>query len=57
MDKKNTFIGGLLIVAAFASLYLGQKFAPPPPPAPARPAVVAPADPTADTALLPAAAP
>jgi YidC/Oxa1 family membrane protein insertase len=34
MDKKNTVIGVLLLVAAFATLYLGQRFAPPPPPAP-----------------------
>ena len=31
MDKKNTTIGVLLLVAAFASLYLSQKYAPPPP--------------------------
>ena len=54
MDKKNAFIGGLLIVAAFASLYLGQKFAPPAPvPTPAS-AVVSPADTSA--ARTPAAA-
>jgi YidC/Oxa1 family membrane protein insertase len=34
MDKKNTYIGALLLLAAFASLYLGQRFAPPPPRAP-----------------------
>jgi YidC/Oxa1 family membrane protein insertase len=34
MDKKNTVIGVLLLIAAFASLYLGNRFAPPPPPAP-----------------------
>lgn len=34
MDKKNTVIGVLLLVAAFASLYLGNRFAPPAPPAP-----------------------
>lgn len=34
MDKKNTVIGILLLVAAFATLFLGQRFAPPPPPAP-----------------------
>lgn len=28
MDKKNTTIGVLLLMAAFASLYFGQKFAP-----------------------------
>ena len=32
MDKKNTTIGVLLLIAAFASLYLSQKYAPPPPP-------------------------
>jgi YidC/Oxa1 family membrane protein insertase len=31
MDKKNTTIGVLLLLAAFASLYLSQKYAPPPP--------------------------
>jgi YidC/Oxa1 family membrane protein insertase len=35
MDKKNTTIGVLLLLAAFASLYLGSKLAPPPPPTPA----------------------
>jgi len=34
MDKKNTTIGVLLLIAAFASLYFGARFAPPPPPAP-----------------------
>jgi|GEM_PF-5264780 len=34
MDKKNTTIGALLLLAAFASLYLGHKLSPPPPPAP-----------------------
>ncbi len=33
MDKKNTVIGVLLLIAAFATLFLGQRFAPPPPPA------------------------
>jgi YidC/Oxa1 family membrane protein insertase len=32
MDKKNTIIGAALLIAAFISLYLGQRFAPPPPP-------------------------
>jgi YidC/Oxa1 family membrane protein insertase len=32
MDKKNTIIGVLLLVAAFASLYLGQRFQPAPAP-------------------------
>ena len=30
MDKKNTTIGVLLLIAAFASMYLGQKYAPTP---------------------------
>lgn len=51
MDKKNTIIGGLLIVAAFASFYLGQKFAPPPP----APAPVASASAASTTAATPAA--
>lgn len=34
MDKKNTVIGVLLLIAAFATLFLGQRFAPPPPAAP-----------------------
>ncbi|HEY0946511.1 MAG TPA: membrane protein insertase YidC [Opitutaceae bacterium] len=34
MDKKNTIIGVLLLGAAFASLYLGNKFAAPAPTAP-----------------------
>lgn len=35
MDKKNTIIGVLLLLAAFASLHLGRMFSPaPPPPAP-----------------------
>ncbi len=34
MDKKNTIIGVLLLVAAFATLFLGSRFAPPPPPTP-----------------------
>jgi len=50
MDKKNTLIGGLLIVAAFASLYLGQKFSPAPAPAPTSTAAVQPAGPAADSA-------
>tara|TARA_B110000483_G_scaffold149746_2_gene178387 strand:- start:822 stop:2633 length:1812 start_codon:yes stop_codon:yes gene_type:complete len=35
MDKKNTVIGVMLLLAAFASLYLGNRFAPPAPAAPA----------------------
>ncbi|MEO6873421.1 MAG: membrane protein insertase YidC [Opitutaceae bacterium] len=34
MDKKNTTIGVVLIIAAFASLIVGQKFSPPPPATP-----------------------
>lgn len=34
MDKKNTVIGVVLLVAAFATLYVGNRFAPPAPPAP-----------------------
>ena len=34
MDKKNTLIGALLLIAAFASLYLGSRFSAPPPRAP-----------------------
>lgn len=30
MDKKNTFIGILLIIGAIASLYIGQKYSPQP---------------------------
>ena len=29
MDKKNTLIGALLLIAAFASLYLGSRLSPP----------------------------
>lgn len=31
MDKKNTTIGVILLIAAFASLYFGARMAPPPP--------------------------
>lgn len=34
MDKKNLTIGVLLLIAAFASMFLSQRLAPPPPPAP-----------------------
>lgn len=34
MDKKNTTIGVLLLITAFASLYLTARLSPPPPPAP-----------------------
>lgn len=56
MDKKNSVIGVLLLVAAFATLFIGQRFAPPPPPAPE----VAPAQaplPTADNQATPAERP
>lgn len=48
MDKKNLTIGVVLMLAAFASLYLGQKFAPPPAPVPAPTQL--PADPATATA-------
>lgn len=35
MDKKNTVIGVLLLLAAFASLYFGQRLSPPQPSQPA----------------------
>lgn len=35
MDKKNTFLGAIFIVAAFASLYLGHRLFPQPEAAPA----------------------
>src|SRR5258708_28934238 len=38
MDKKNTFIGVALLIAAFASFFFAKRFAPPPPPAPSIPA-------------------
>ncbi len=41
MDKKNTVIGVLLLLAAFASFYLSARFAPPPPVRPLEPAPVA----------------
>ncbi|MGA2445404.1 MAG: YidC/Oxa1 family insertase periplasmic-domain containing protein [Opitutaceae bacterium] len=34
MDKKNTLIGALLLIAAFASLYFGSRLSPPTPRAP-----------------------
>jgi YidC/Oxa1 family membrane protein insertase len=36
MDKKNLTIGIAFIAAAFATLIIGQRFAPPPAPAPAK---------------------
>lgn len=56
MDKKNTVIGVLLLIAAFATLFLGQRFAPPAPPAPE----IAPAQapmPTSGNQAAPAARP
>ena len=43
MDKKNTTIGIALLLAAFAALYFGQKYAPPPAPRPVAPMQAAPA--------------
>jgi YidC/Oxa1 family membrane protein insertase len=61
MDKKNLTIGVILMLAAFASLYFGQKLTPPPttpvvPPLtqPAAP-VTAPTDPTAPAPAVPSA--
>lgn len=34
MDKKNTVIGVLCIIAAIAALFLGQRYSPPPPATP-----------------------
>ena len=42
MDKKNTIIGALLLLAAFGSLYLGQRLSPP-----RAPLVIAPSSPAA----------
>jgi len=57
MDKKNTVLGVVLLIAAFASLYLGSHLSPPPaPPAPAaesRPAT----SPAGPVTLGPATAP
>ncbi len=55
MDKKNTIIGALLIIAAFGSLYLGQKYAPPPPatPPPVSTAVVKSVDAATGAANVP----
>ena len=54
MDKKNTVIGVALLMAAFLSLYIGQRLSPPPPRAPVvtrpetpAPAQAAPANPAA----------
>ena len=57
MDKKNTTIGVICIIAAFASLYLGQKFAPPPPatPPPVSTAVVKTVNATTGSATVPGA--
>ena len=57
MDKKNTIIGVLLLLAAFASLKLGEYFRPaPPPPAPEIAEPVAPM-PGTDNAARSATAP
>jgi YidC/Oxa1 family membrane protein insertase len=55
MDKKNTIIGVALLVAAFISLYLGQRFAPPPPPQ--APAVSQPGAPQTEATAAPANSP
>ncbi len=56
MDKKNTTIGVLLLIAAFAMIYFGPKPAPTPPaPAPVQTDPAAPAGPSA-TPGAPAAA-
>ena len=57
MDKKNTTIGVICIIAAFASLYLGQKFSPPPPatPPPVSSAVVKTVNPATGAATIPGA--
>src|SRR5512142_112618 len=63
MDKKNTLIGVLLLVTAFAALFVGQRLSPPPVRAPeaARPLAApgtAPAQPgTAAAPANPAATP
>jgi YidC/Oxa1 family membrane protein insertase len=44
MDKRNTIIGVALLLAAFGSFFLAQRYAPPPPP-PRPPDTVRPADP------------
>ncbi|QYM79242.1 YidC/Oxa1 family insertase periplasmic-domain containing protein [Horticoccus luteus] len=47
MDKKNTFVGVLLLAAACISLYFGPKLFPPPPTPAVNPAHVAPGSPAA----------
>jgi len=61
MDKKNTTIGVLLLIAAFASMYIGQRLSPPrsaePLPTVVNPATQAPVEapvaPTASSTLSP----
>jgi hypothetical protein len=59
MDKKNTTIGVICVIAAFAALFLGQKFSPPPPatPPPVSTAVVKSVDAAIGTPTTPAGAP
>jgi len=57
MDKKNTVIGVLLLVAAFASLYFGSRLFPSAKPAPVTPEAARPALPSGPTALEPATSP
>jgi YidC/Oxa1 family membrane protein insertase len=58
MDKKNTLLGVLLLIAAFGSLYLGSRLVPPAPPAPAigQPPALKPVTPPAGPAAPPPAA-
>ncbi len=58
MDKKNTVVGILLLVAAFATLYLGSHLSPPPATKPAvtPPPAVTPAPATAANPATPAPA-
>jgi YidC/Oxa1 family membrane protein insertase len=46
MDKKNLTIGVILMLAAFASLYIGQKFSPPSPVPPGQTLPTQPSTPT-----------
>lgn len=55
MDKKNTVIGVLLLVAAMASFYVSARYAPQPPPKP--PAETTPASSFPGQPLTPAAQP
>ena len=57
MDKKNSIIGVLLLVAAFASLYFGSRLFPSAQPAPGTPAASRPAMPSGPVTLEPATSP